>query len=191
MDPSDAPAHAPAQAHAQAPPSVAHAIAPPAFMLLTGDVERWWSRARAWYAPPPGGGALTDAHKRAQMRQLSRDLGRGCAGCHARGFEGYTDHGLIAAQMMAVSAEHGVGCAGCHVGARGLSALGARALLMWRYSYEEGRDCADCHPPGARFEALTPLGEESREAVERAMRRLGAALALPPPPPPPPSPLAP
>ena len=175
-----------APAHAQAPPPQAHAITPPAFMLLSGEIAPWWRRALAWYAPPPAPpntpAPLTDTHKRAQMRQLSRDLGRGCYGCHERGFKGYTDRGLISAQMMAISAEHGVGCGECHLGERGLSELGARSLLMWRYTYEAGLDCADCHPQGERFKALTPRGEREREGVQEALKRLSVSLGVPLPP---------
>ena len=132
----------------------AYLIAPKEGALLVGDIERWWQRAKAWYQRSTPDQELTLKEKRAQMRPLSRALGRGCYGCHTKGFKGYNDKGLISAQMMAISAEHDVSCDRCHVGARGLTKLGARALLMWRYSVYESLDCLDCHPKGASFKTL-------------------------------------
>lgn len=144
-----------------------------------GEVERWWARALAWYQRKSPEQTLSLKEKRQQMRPLSRAVGRGCYGCHAKGFKGYNDKGLISAQMMAISAEHDVPCESCHVGARGLTRLGARALLMWRYSVQEGLDCADCHPYQAQFKSLTPMGTAQRLSTEQALLTLAKALELP------------
>jgi len=164
-----------ARPHAETAPF----IAPEEGALLNGEIERWWSRAEAWYERPEGSETLSLKDKRRQMRGLTRAVGRGCYGCHSKGFKGYNDKGLISAQMMAVSAEHGVACEACHVGARGLSELGARALLMWRYSVSEGLDCADCHPKAEAFKSLNERGERSAQEVERALKRLAEQLGLP------------
>ena len=113
------------------------------------------------------------------MRALTKAVGRGCYGCHKKGFRGYNDKGLISAQMMAISAEHDLPCEGCHVGARGLTSLGGRALLMWRYSVLEGLDCADCHPKHTGFKELNALGEARRLEVKAELIKLCETLNVP------------
>ena len=165
--------------HARSHGEEAAAMAPSEGVLLVGEIEMWWQRALAWYTPSEPSQPITLKEKRAQMRPLSRALKRGCYGCHTKGFKGYNDKGLISAQMMAISAEHKVACEACHVGARGLTKLGARSLVMWRYTYEQGLDCADCHPKGAQFKELTSRGEKSKERVEEALKRIAHSLKLP------------
>lgn len=155
-------------------------IAPSEGALLMGEIDLWWQRAQQWYTLSSEADVILSLkEKRAQMRHLSKAVGRGCYDCHTKGFKGYDDKGLISAQMMAISAEHQVPCEHCHVGARGLTRLGGWALLMWRYSVEEGLDCADCHPYKTQFKQLNAQGKQQKEKVKQALLKLCDRLNLP------------
>ena len=98
----------------------ASALTPEKSALLSEAHPLWKVRAQAWYM------GSDKALKRAQMREVSRTLKRGCFDCHNRGFKGYNADYNITLQMMAVSAEHNLLCSDCHKGKRGLSQLGVK-----------------------------------------------------------------
>ena len=132
------------------------AISPQPSVTLHGDVESWRHRAQAWYT------SSETIDRRKQMREMSRPLKRPCYYCHTRNFKDYVESTyLISLQMMAVSAEQNVKCKDCHQGQRGLTDLGAKALIQWRYSVAKQKDCATCHEPQGQFKKLTVEGQAS------------------------------
>lgn len=143
-------------AHAQ-PTQIPSALSPKDTVTLSGGLEQWRARAQAWYKHDDLIG------RRKRMRAFSRPLKQPCYYCHTRSFKGYIESTyLISLQMMAISAEQDVTCADCHIGRRGLTELGAKSLVQWRYAQEHHLDCRDCHKPKGRFKTLTKRGEDAR-----------------------------
>ena len=149
------------------------ALIPENGQVLGGVEAAWKDRAMAWYQ--------SDQLKarRRQMRDMSRPLKRSCYYCHTRDFKGYEQSTyLISLQMMAVSAEQNVACSDCHLGRRGLSELGAKSLIQWRFAVREGLDCQTCHAPGGKFKKLTERGEQSRQSLAKEVKLLGSSLGI-------------
>ena len=151
------------------PTEMPSALAPSETVTLTGTFEMWQKRAQAWYKTSDLVG------RRREMRALSRPLKRPCYYCHKRSFKGYVESTyLISLQMMAISAEQNVTCADCHIGRRGLTALGAKSLIQWRYAQENGLDCRDCHTPKGQFRTLTKQGQDARSHLSREIKSRGS-----------------
>lgn len=146
----------------------AQALAPSTTAHLTGELDLWRARAQAWYQSDDL------KSRRSQMREMSRPLKQACYYCHTGGFKGYEDATyLISLQMMAITAEQGVKCVDCHLGRRGLTELGAKSLIQWRYAVKQDLDCRECHLSGGRFKRLTTKGEASRESLLPWVAQLG------------------
>jgi nitrate/TMAO reductase-like tetraheme cytochrome c subunit len=151
------------------PREVPSALTPSETVTLTGTFEMWQKRAQAWYKHSDLVG------RRREMRALSRPLKRPCYYCHKRSFKGYVESTyLISLQMMAISAEQDVTCADCHIGRRGLTVLGAKSLIQWRYAQENGLDCRDCHTPNGQFRTLTKQGQDARSHLSQEVKSRGS-----------------
>ena len=139
---------------------------------LKGTLKEWSKKAQAWYE-----------HKdlkarRRQMREMTRALKRSCYYCHTRDFKRYTEKHLISSQMMAISGDYQIGCKECHIGQRGLSSIGTKSLLMWRYSVREGVTCTSCHPTQSKFTQLTTEGENARKSLGKAIASIGKEFGI-------------
>ena len=159
--------------HAKPPVLETLALIPENGQVLGGTEAAWKDRAMAWYQ--------SDQIKarRRQMREMSRPLKRSCYYCHTRDFKGYEQSTyLISLQVMAVSAEQNVACSDCHLGRRGLSELGAKSLIQWRFTVREGLDCRTCHAPGGKFKKLTERGEQSRQSLVKEVKLIGSSLGI-------------
>jgi nitrate/TMAO reductase-like tetraheme cytochrome c subunit len=152
-----------------------HALTPTSPAILEGSVDSWKKSAQTWYTS----NEVVD--KRRQMREMSRPLKRPCYYCHTRNFKAYVESTyLISLQMMAVSAEQGVKCKDCHQGQRGLTELGAKSLIQWRYAVEHHKKCSDCHAPNGRFKKLTSEGKASIKDLIKALTENDQHLNVPP-----------
>lgn len=152
-----------------------YALTPTSPAILDGSVESWKQSAQTWYISS----SLVD--KRRQMREMSRPLKRPCYYCHTRNFKAYVESTyLISLQMMAVSAEQGVKCKDCHQGQRGLTELGAKSLIQWRYAVKHHKKCSDCHAPNGRFKKLTSEGKASIKDLIKALTENNQNLNVPP-----------
>ena len=165
------PSHSKAEPILQGPA----ALTPQTSVVLEGTEEIWRDRAHSWYL------STDKKERRKQMREMSRPLKQACYYCHSRNFKDYVkERFLISLQMMAISAEQGVSCADCHQGKRGLSTLGAKSLLQWRYSVEKQKDCSDCHQANGKFKILTKEGELARESIIQELPSLSKKLNIHP-----------
>lgn len=150
------------------------AIAPRSTVTLKGPISSWRERASQWYKSDDL------KSRRRQMRQMSKPLKRPCYYCHTRNFKDYIDSTyLISLQMMAISSEQDLKCADCHIGKRGLTVLGAKSLIQWRYAADQGRECSDCHQDKGHFKRLNERGERSREELISWLDQHGSKLKLP------------
>ena len=155
------------------PTPIPSALSPQDTVTLSGDLEMWRARAQAWYQHEDLIG------RRKRMRAFSRPLKQPCYYCHTRSFKGYVESTyLISLQMMAISAEQDVTCADCHRGRRGLTELGAKSLVQWRYAQENHLDCRDCHTPKGRFKTLNKRGEEARAALIKEVQARGKRWSI-------------
>ena len=125
-----------------------HSFVPLPSPLLKGDSTWWHTEAQKWYKKEDL------SSRRLQMREMTRALKRSCYYCHTRNFKQYTQVKDISLQMMAISHQHQVTCAACHQGHKGLTLVGSKSLLMWRYSVEQRKQCQDCHQPQVQFKKL-------------------------------------
>lgn len=142
------------------------ALTPNEPAVLSGSLEYWQAKAQSWYR------STEPSAQRQQMREMSRPLKQSCYYCHTRRFKSYVEENyLISLQMMAISAEQDLSCADCHIGQKGLTELGAKSLIQWRWAFKQGRNCSECHQAQHKFKKLTAKGQASIQELITALEK--------------------